>query len=145
MGTGRPREWLVVGREVPRMVGHVLVVSGDAEVATMYGHWLEGTMGVRTSCVTTCADAEQALERQGADVVLVDVTRWQQWDECRRLTARHVAPVVALTGWVAADGRFRRRAFESGCAAFVAKPCHPRAIVSILHRVSAGERRLVLM
>ena len=78
-------------------------------------------------------------------IVLVDVTRFDRWSDCATLGHRDGAPpIVVLTGWVSADGRFRKRAFDAGCAAFIAKPCHPGALVTVLRRVLDGERGIAV-
>lgn len=66
-------------------------------------------------------------------------------NECASLTASASGtPVVVLTAWVAADGRFRRLAFGIGCAAFIAKPCDAQVLVAVLRRVLEGERFIAI-
>ncbi|MGV3520541.1 hypothetical protein [Luteitalea sp.] len=123
---------------------HVLLVSADSDVQEMYTQWFARTLGLATIC-PSLADARSLLDRRGADVVLVDLTRPAQWDEWGPAgLGEGSAPVVVLTGWVAEDGRFRKRAFGLGCAAFVAKPCHPRVLVTVLRRVLDGERHIAI-
>ncbi len=124
---------------------HVLLVTRDADIATLYSDWLSRTAALQTTCVSSLDEAQSELARSEPDLVLYDVSRFSQWDECACLgRAPDAPPVVVLTGWVTEDGRFRRRAFESGCSAFVAKPCHPRVMACVLRRVLDGERRIAL-
>ena len=124
---------------------HVLLVSNDTVTPWLYREWFARTANLVTTCVSTLDEARSVLHDRGADIVLMDVTKFQQWTDCGSLGQWEAAPpVVVLTGWVAGDGRFRRRAFEAGCAAFVAKPCHPRVLVTVLRRVLDGERHIAM-
>jgi DNA-binding NtrC family response regulator len=138
-------------RELCKRVGmpqaRVLLVSADRDTRDLYPQWFARTANLATSCSCSPSDARAMLEQCGADLVLVDLTPpMPQWDEWLRITGTRDGkpPVVVLTGWVAQDGRFRRRAFALGCAAFVAKPCHPRVLVSVLRRVLDGERHIAI-
>lgn len=123
----------------------VLLVSVDPDARALYTEWFARTANLVTTCSASLAEAQPILDERGADVVLVDLTRpaqWSEWSLCG--WADDGPPVVVLTGWVAGDGRFRRRAFGLGCAAFVAKPCHPRVLVTVLRRVLDGERHIAI-
>ena len=123
----------------------VLLVTADPDARDLYTDWFARTANLVTTCSSSFDEAQPILSSRGADVVLVDVTRAAQWDEwlpCGQ--GVDAPPVVVLTGWVAADGRFRKRAFGLGCAAFVAKPCHPRVLVTVLRRVLDGERHIAI-
>jgi CheY-like chemotaxis protein len=120
---------------------HVLLVSQDRDSCDLYKEWFTRTANLHTTCMSTISQATRVLGHHAADVVLIDVTTFEHWKDCASFGLLEGAPpVVVLTGWVAADGRFRRRAFDAGCAAFVAKPCHPRVLVTVLRRVLDGER-----
>jgi DNA-binding response OmpR family regulator len=126
-------------------MAHVLLVSHDCVTLWLYHEWFARTANLFTTCVSTLDQARSVLKHRGADIVLMDVTKFEQWNDCGCLGRLEAAPpVVVLTGWVAGDGRFRRRAFDAGCAAFVAKPCHPRVLVTVLRRVLDGERHIAL-
>ena len=123
----------------------VLLVSADSDARDLYAEWFERTASLATICSSSIADARAILDRGGADIVLVDLTQGTQWDAwLPHDLAEGAPPVVVLTGWVAEDGRFRKRAFGLGCAAFVAKPCHPRVLVAVLRRVLDGERHIAI-
>ncbi|BCS34969.1 hypothetical protein TBR22_A41950 [Luteitalea sp. TBR-22] len=119
----------------------LLLLSADHDARHLYVQWFARTSDLVTSCSGSPTEARARLEAQGADVILVDLTPATHWDDWLRLVpdGPH-PPVVVLTGWVAHDGRFRHRAFGLGCAAFVAKPCHPRVLAAVLGRVLRGER-----
>jgi DNA-binding response OmpR family regulator len=122
----------------------VLLVSVDPDVRALYTEWFARTANLVTTCSASFDEARPVLDQGGADVVLVDLLRSAQWDEWLPNRGGDSPPVVVLTGWVADDGRFRRRAFGLGCAAFVAKPCHPRVLVTVLRRVLDGERHIAI-
>jgi DNA-binding response OmpR family regulator len=126
-------------------MAHVLLFSYDGVTSRRYREWFALAANLQTTCVSTFDQARSVLEDRGADIVLMDVTSFEQWNDCGCLGSMEEAPpVVVLTGWVTADGRFRRRAFNAGCAAFVAKPCHPRVLVAVLRRVLDGARNLAV-
>jgi DNA-binding response OmpR family regulator len=126
-------------------MSHVLLVSQDPDVRHLYQEWFARTANLQTTCLATIDQAETALGTRPADAILLDVTRLEQWSDCGGLGCRDGAPpVVVLTGWIAADGRFRRRAFAAGCAAFIGKPCHPRVVVTVIRRVLDGERFIAI-
>lgn len=123
----------------------LLLVSADRDSRELYVEWFARTADLVTSCSDSPTDARARLEAQGADVILVDLTLATHWNDWLRLVpdTPH-PPVVVLTGWVAPDGRYRHRAFDLGCAAFVAKPCHPRVLAAVLGRVLRGERDIAI-
>lgn len=123
----------------------VLLLSGDVDARELYREWFARTAELETVCSASVSDALHVVQAGSADVILVDLVSWRQWDDCALLVqAQSQSPVVVLTGWVSADGRFRRKAFARGCAAFVAKPCHPRVLVAVLRRVLDGERHIAV-
>ncbi len=125
----------------------VLLVSADRDLCDLFPEWFARTANLATTCSGSLSDAREMLERRGADVILVDLTSpAQEWEQWLRLGSQvePTPPTVVLTQWVAHDGRFRRRAFALGCAAFVAKPCHPRVLVTVLRRVLDGERYIAI-
>jgi DNA-binding response OmpR family regulator len=123
----------------------VLFLSADVDARELYREWFARTAELQTICPSSVSEAVKVAESGRADVILVDLVSWRQWDDCTSLgETRLRPPVVVLTGWVSADGRFRRRAFAHGCAAFVAKPCHPRVLVAVLRRVLDGERHIAI-
>lgn len=82
------------------------------------------------------------------DALVVDVLDEGDWESCRRLRADPRTagiPVVALTGWVSIDGRYRARAARCGYAAFIAKPAVPETVSDTLERVIRGERHIEVM
>lgn len=121
---------------------HLVIVSTDSDTRELYAAWFSHTTRLHLTCLP---DLQGTTIPANTDVVLVDVASTRMWDDCARLaTQDRDTPIVVLTGWVASDERYRQRAFAAGCAAFVAKPCHPRALAGVLHRVLQGERQLAL-
>jgi DNA-binding response OmpR family regulator len=86
-------------------------------------------------------DADEQLARAAApEIAILDLVRNAElsWALAARLAT--TTSVIALTAMIRPDGGNRRRAWECGCAAFVAKPCSPRQLVEIVRRVHHGER-----
>lgn len=91
------------------------------------------------------ATVERIIGGAKIAAVIVCVERAGDWLECDtvvRTAKQHQLPVVALTRWASLDGRFRRRAFDLGCAAFVREPCDTDVLVAVSDRVTAGERHI---
>jgi DNA-binding response OmpR family regulator len=96
-------------------------------------------------------DAQRAvslLQCQPFRAVIIDVDRASDWPVCQAIAAAAavaVTPAIAMCAWTARDGRYRMRAFDSGCAAFVAKPCSPDTLLRTVERLDSGERRIEVM
>jgi DNA-binding NtrC family response regulator len=75
--------------------------------------------------------------------IVVDIHHEVDWDLCAAVS-QHVRaqalPVIVISGYVAADGRYRRRAAQCGCAAFMAKPALPADVEVTIERVLSGEQ-----
>jgi DNA-binding response OmpR family regulator len=122
--------------------GRVLVVTPDVDAGDLYSLWLAAA-GVRgITWVPDVGAARRLLQRQCAfDAVIIDVVPPVLWADCRTLAqASPATPVIVITGWVAADKRYRITAFDAGCAAFLAKPSTQELVAEALHRVRQGER-----
>jgi CheY-like chemotaxis protein len=77
--------------------------------------------------------------------IVVDVDLAADWQYFRLLgeeKRRLMAPLIVLTSWGASDGGHRQHAFDSGCDAFVSKPCTPDALLDVIARLASGERRI---
>ena len=124
------------------MTGYVLILTADDPLADALVTGLRQrrlpALSVDTSDRAITIARDVALR-----AIVMDIERAADWHECSRLVpAAGHAFVVALTSWTAPDGRYRRRAFNSGCAAVVAKPCSLDALVTVLERLDAGERQV---
>lgn len=125
----------------------VLVVARDADVGDLYGSMLSGVERARVIWV---ADVEAARRLVPGDppvgVVVFDVMAASDWEHCQRLSDTDGAPpVIVVSGFIAEDRRFRRQAFNAGCAAFLLKPCAPETLVEAVRRVRTGERNVELL
>ena len=122
----------------------MVVLSRDPDLTEMYVEWLRecgfvGLAGERVADVINFAATAPVVG------IILDVVRSEDWCTAEQLRDAEVTrsiPVVVLTGWIAADGRFRTRAWRAGAAAFVAKPCPPSLVTDVLARVRRGERRI---
>ena len=119
----------------------VLLVLDDADEAYMYSVGLE-LRGF--DCATVTTRSAPAAPGASVDVVVVDdgaETAGPAWDTLQRYCELPAGPpVVLLTAFVRSDRTTRDKLARIGCAAFVAKPCPPDRLASILWRVLAGER-----
>jgi DNA-binding response OmpR family regulator len=91
---------------------------------------------------------ESALEMIGAvkfGLVIVYVDRAAGWATCRRLAAASDCPAVVATRFLAADRRYRRRAFRDGIRGYMCPPFNRRRLRELLTRVRAGERAVELV
>jgi CheY-like chemotaxis protein len=120
----------------------ILIVAADPDVAELYAVVLTSSLTCTTASVPDVEAAREALQ-SGAhwNAVLFDVGREASWGACADLSAAGGnIPVVVVTGWASADGRFRRQAFAGGCVAFVLKPCCPDVLAEAVRRVLRGDR-----
>ncbi len=121
--------------------GIIAVVSPHADTRDLYLTWLQMR---RIAAVGVVPEAIASLSQNDTiAVVVVDVHGHDDWERCRGSawpTALQGVPVVALTGWVAPDHRYREAAKSAGCAAYVLKPCSPQALAAVIERVRDGER-----
>jgi CheY-like chemotaxis protein len=124
----------------------VLIVSADPDTQDLYVMALRS----RRRPVYGISNAEEALALAGArpGAIVVDVRGEEDWEQIDRLhqsgPMRRV-PLIVVTGFVVRDGRFRRRAASSGCAAFLAKPSLPDVVERTIDRVMRGEHGIELI
>jgi DNA-binding response OmpR family regulator len=88
------------------------------------------------------------LQGQRFRAVIIDVDRAGDWPVCQAIAAAAAlanSPTIAMCAWTAPDGRYRMRAFDSGCAAFVSKPCSVDTLLRTVERLDSGERRIEVM
>jgi DNA-binding response OmpR family regulator len=125
----------------------ILLVVADPDMGELYALALTTSLDATTVWVADAASARQRLASdERYDAILLDVGSPPRWSECTDLAACGSGiPVVVVTGWIAGDGRFRRQAFDAGCAAFVLKPCSPASLSEAVRRACSGERRIELL
>jgi DNA-binding response OmpR family regulator len=120
----------------------VLFVTRDDEVGELYIAALRAH-GKKTQRARDCSSAAASLAKKDVAAIFVDVLGDPDWADCAelaRVATEHATPVIVVTGWLSPDRRFRKRAFDAGCAAFIAKPCPVSTLLSTLQRVATGER-----
>jgi len=121
----------------------VLVVDDDADARELFAEYLE----YHGAAVSVAADGDEALRdirqlRPDVIVMDLDMPRLDGWEVMRRLRRDPMTrdiPVIAVSGHVLdAD---RERAFESGCHAFLSKPCLPESLqVEVQRALRRGKR-----
>ena len=125
----------------------VLIVSADPDTRDMYVYALQAAaMDVhgRTSADEVVAFAAKTKPA----AIVLDVRVRADWHLCRRFRrepATSGVPVIAISGFVAEDRRYRRLASRVGCAAFLAKPSLPDTVRQVVGRVLRGERGIELL
>ena len=95
--------------------------------------------------VDACRSALEMVEAVEFGLVIVNVEQAREWATCRRLAAASGCPVVVATRFLAADRRYRNRAFRAGVAAYMCRPFSRRRLRELLTRVGAGERSVELV
>jgi CheY-like chemotaxis protein len=125
----------------------LLIVAADADMRELFGLTLTNTLRCTTRSAGNAAAACRALRAgERFDAILFDLDADAAWTDCDALVAcAGATPVIVVTGWIAADGRYRRRAFEAGAAAFVLKPCSEKTLAAAVRRVCRGERGVELI
>jgi len=123
----------------------VLIVDDDPDARTIYSTYLRA-MGCD---VFTADDGRPAIEKATdllPDLIVMDLAmpRVNGWEAMRRLhesSWTQLIPVIA----VSAVPVSRQTAFESGCDAYLTKPCEPqvlwsqiRALLRLPNRVLGG-------
>lgn len=98
-----------------------------------------------TYAASTYDEAITVACERSIGAIVVDIRVDRDWDMCvefGRNDCTKRVPIVALSGYAAADRRFRRRSSQAGCAAFVAKPALPTDLDAVIDRVMTGESAL---
>ena len=118
----------------------ILLVEDYSDAIEIYSASLE-FHGFRVVAATRAADALSFVQSTPPDLIVMDVglPDITGWDLTRTLKAdeatRHI-PVVILTGHV--FGGARERARESGCDAFLTKPCVPDELIRTVKNLLRG-------
>jgi DNA-binding NtrC family response regulator len=123
---------------------HIVIVADEHETRELYSAQLHGVLQCVTSEAADIASARQLIGRHHShcDVVVIDIGRSRNWQDCAAIARHDCVPVVVVTGWVTPDRRFRDEAFDSGCAGFVAKPCTAETLARAVVRACNGEKRM---
>jgi two-component system phosphate regulon response regulator PhoB len=124
--------------------GHVLFVSAPGWERELYATALDQA-GFDVRQADTVEAAVTGLEETHTTLIVMDLLpepdrAWAFIE--RRTAATSDPPIVVFTPLIRPDGANRRRARSLGCAAFVAKPCSLRQLVTVVSRVQDGERGL---
>ena len=128
----------------PTPVPHVVVVDDDPEIRTLLGLVLE-RYGFRATSVGSGAALWPVLERDGADLVVLDLMLpgIDGLALCRQLRDRSNLPVIMLTARTEAVDRIV--GLEVGADDYVGKPFDPRELIArirtVLRRMPAAAAR----
>lgn len=108
---------------------HILIVDDDVAIRSGVAQVFERA-GFRASVAQNVIEMEAALERAGADLVILDVLMPGEdgLSACRRLAARGTPPVILLSAL--GDDPDRIVGLEIGADDYLAKPCNPRELVA---------------
>ena len=123
------------------MADRVLIVDDDTRLSAMLADYLSGNgFAVRTAA--TAAAGLAAFERDGADVLILDVMLpdMDGFEVCRRLRAGSGVPILMLTA--KGDETDRIVGLEIGADDYLPKPFNPRELLArlkaILRRAKPG-------
>jgi DNA-binding NtrC family response regulator len=125
----------------------VLIVSSDLDTQDLYVSALRANRRA-THSVATLDELLAFTRAMTVAAIVVDIRHETDWDVCaavRQHDGAHAIPVVVISGYVAADGCYRRRAAQYGCAAFMAKPALPADLNLTIDRVLSGEHGIEVM
>jgi CheY-like chemotaxis protein len=115
----------------------ILLVEDYSDAIEIYTASLE-FHGFRALAARRGADALSFIHAAPPDLIVMDVALPDMtgWDLTRLLKAnestRHI-PVVILTGHVFSEAR--QRAYESGCDAYLTKPCVPDQLIRTVRKL----------
>lgn len=118
------------------MSHRVLVVEDNDEVRQL----LVDVLSRSGFEVLQAANGEEGTHRalsQQPDIVVLDLSLPTKsgWDVATEISQGSVGkiPIIALTGH--ASDTDRQKAFESGCSAYLSKPCRPRDLITQIERI----------
>ena len=111
-----------------------LIIDDDEALAEMLAEYLEGH-GLAVSSRYRADDGLRALEEEGFDVVILDITLpdLDGFEVCRRIRERSSVPVLMLTA--RGDETDRIVGLEIGADDYLAKPFSPRELLARLRAV----------
>jgi DNA-binding response OmpR family regulator len=115
----------------------VLLVDDEPDQVEMYQYALE-IAGFDVSTAYTGAAAIAHAREQRPDVIVLDVrlpdiTGWQVCEQLKASPDTDAIPVVILTA--VASARVPREVAESGCVAYLLKPCYPDDLARTIRNV----------
>jgi CheY-like chemotaxis protein len=96
-----------------------------------------GVPGIRFFGAGTTAEADEILDRERIDLILLDLALPGEdgLTFCRRIKRNEryrALPVIAFSAFP--RGIYEERALEAGCAAFLDKPFHPHDLVELVRK-----------
>jgi two-component system OmpR family response regulator len=125
--------------EPPRPT-RILIVDDDPGLRSLISESLAG-QGFATAVAANAAEMDQALAREPADLVILDVMMPGEdgLSVCRRLTATEGPPVIMLS---AVGGETDRIVgLEVGADHYLTKPCSPRELLAHVRAVLRRTQR----
>lgn len=94
--------------------------------------------------VLEAGDGDEAIDRiltERPDLVVLDMSLPARsgWDVAAEVSQGSCGdiPIIALTGYTSEV--HQQKALESGCAAFLRKPCRPRDLITQIERILGAE------
>ena len=118
----------------------VLLVDDEPDQVEMYQYALEtagfDVVGAYNGVAALTCARELRFDVIVLDVRLPDITGWDVCRELKRDPQTADIPIVILTA--AASSTLPREALESGCAAYLLKPCYPDELTRTLRSVLGG-------
>lgn len=115
----------------------VLIIEDDRETSTIYSEYLV-SQGYRVSATALAREGIRMAQRERPAAILMDLSLpgMDGNTAMRQLKADPATAAIPILAMTASSlDADRRRAHESGCDAFVEKPCRPPQLLKALERV----------
>lgn len=134
----------VAGMELGNVTA--LVVDDDPEARQLFSEILAGH-GARVVCAGSAAEAFHIVERQPADIIVMDIGMPTEdgFSLLRRIRDHEgrrgspATPAIAVTAYAGAGAR--AQAMQAGFAAYVAKPTPPEDMLAAIRQAISSSRR----
>ena len=121
---------------------YVLLVEDNAQNRYLATYLLESG-GYEVGCVTTGAEALEAVRRRRPDLVLTDIhlPEMDGYELGRRLRADpqfHHLPMIAVTSYAMVGDR--KKVLDIGFTGYLEKPINPETFLADVRQVLTGQR-----
>ena len=119
----------------------ILIVEDEPDHLLAIKLIFEGEDDIEVSPAGNTREADEALDRDRIDIILLDIALPGEGgiEFCRRTRKREEyreIPIIALTAYP--DQIWRDRVIEAGCTDYVGKPFEPKTLIETVRKYLAG-------